>query len=90
MPLRRFLQLAARRGLCGEISTSEAWARRIRLADNRRSDPRPNKPTPRGYQCAFDVQVASANIGASKYNNIPRGRLLPGQGRQVGHAPAVL
>jgi len=30
-----------------------------------------DKPTPRGYHCAFDVQVASANIGASKYNNIP-------------------
>jgi hypothetical protein len=27
-------------------------------------------PTPQGYNCSFDVQVASANIGASMYNNI--------------------
>jgi hypothetical protein len=27
-------------------------------------------PTPMGYNCHFDVQVASANIGASMYNNI--------------------
>jgi hypothetical protein len=29
-------------------------------------------PTPMGYNCRFDVQVASANIGASMYNNIPQ------------------
>jgi len=28
-------------------------------------------PTPMGFNCHFDVQVASANIGASMYNNIP-------------------
>ncbi|HEY8052261.1 MAG TPA: hypothetical protein VIE42_05590 [Steroidobacteraceae bacterium] len=28
-------------------------------------------PTPRGYNCSFTVIVASANIGASMYNNIP-------------------
>ena len=27
-------------------------------------------PTPKGYSCSFDWQVASANIGASMYNNI--------------------
>jgi hypothetical protein len=27
-------------------------------------------PTPRGYNCGFDWQVASSNIGASMYNNI--------------------
>ncbi len=27
-------------------------------------------PTPMGFNCHFDVQVASANIGASMYNNI--------------------
>jgi hypothetical protein len=27
-------------------------------------------PTPRGYNCGFDWQVASANIGASMYNNV--------------------
>jgi hypothetical protein len=27
-------------------------------------------PGPRGYNCSFDWQVASANIGASMYNNI--------------------
>ena len=26
--------------------------------------------TPKGYNCSFDWQVASANIGASMYNNI--------------------
>src|SRR5262249_54345767 len=30
-----------------------------------------DKPTPQGYHCTFDVQVASANLGASMYNNIP-------------------
>ena len=30
-----------------------------------------DKPTGQGYNCTFDVQVASANIGASMYNNIP-------------------
>jgi hypothetical protein len=29
-----------------------------------------DKPTPKGYNCSFDVQVTSANIGASMYNNI--------------------
>ena len=29
-----------------------------------------DKPTPQGYSCSFDWQVASANIGASMYNNI--------------------
>jgi hypothetical protein len=24
-----------------------------------------------GYNCRFDIQVASANIGASMYNNVP-------------------
>jgi hypothetical protein len=28
-------------------------------------------PTPMGFNCHFDVQVASANLGASMYNNIP-------------------
>jgi hypothetical protein len=27
-------------------------------------------PTPQGFNCHFDWQVASANIGASMYNNI--------------------
>jgi hypothetical protein len=29
-----------------------------------------DKPTPQGYSCSFDWQVASANLGASMYNNI--------------------
>jgi hypothetical protein len=29
-----------------------------------------DSPTPRGIECHFDWQVASANIGASMYNNI--------------------
>ena len=28
-------------------------------------------PTPRGINCFFSVQVASSNLGASMYNNIP-------------------
>jgi hypothetical protein len=27
----------------------------------------------KGYDCTFTVTVASANIGASMYNNVPRG-----------------
>lgn len=30
-------------------------------------------PTPMGYNCRFEVQVASANIGASMYANVPQG-----------------
>ena len=29
-----------------------------------------DSPTPQGYNCRFDWQVASANFGASMYNNI--------------------
>jgi hypothetical protein len=29
-----------------------------------------DSPTPQGFNCRFDWQVASANIGASMYNNI--------------------
>ena len=29
-----------------------------------------DNPTPSGYSCGFDVQVASSNIGDSMYNNI--------------------
>lgn len=32
-----------------------------------------DNPTSMGYNCRFDVQVASANIGASMYNNVPQG-----------------
>jgi hypothetical protein len=28
-------------------------------------------PTPRGINCFFSIQVASSNIGASMYNNVP-------------------
>lgn len=28
-------------------------------------------PTPRGINCFFSIEVASSNIGASMYNNIP-------------------
>jgi hypothetical protein len=30
-----------------------------------------DNPTPKGYNCSFDVKVASKNIGASIYNDIP-------------------
>ena len=32
-----------------------------------------DNPTPQGYNCTFTVTVASANIGASMYNNVPTG-----------------
>ena len=32
-----------------------------------------DNPTPQGFDCTFTVTVASANIGASMYNNIPKG-----------------
>jgi hypothetical protein len=32
-----------------------------------------DNPTPQGYNCTFTVTVASANIGASMYNNLPSG-----------------
>jgi len=30
-------------------------------------------PTAQGFKCTFDVKVASRNLGASMYNNIPFG-----------------
>jgi hypothetical protein len=30
-------------------------------------------PTPQGFRCTFDVKVASRNIGAGMYNNVPFG-----------------
>jgi hypothetical protein len=30
-----------------------------------------DNPTPKGYNCTFDVKGASTNIGASIYNDIP-------------------
>ena len=30
-----------------------------------------DNPTPQGYNCTFEVQVLSTNLGASVYNNIP-------------------
>ena len=32
-----------------------------------------DNPTPQGYECSFTVNVASSNIGASMYNNVPQG-----------------
>jgi len=32
-----------------------------------------DNPTPQGYNCTFTVTVASTNIGASMYNNVPSG-----------------
>jgi len=32
-----------------------------------------DNPTPQGYRCTFEVMVASANIAAGMYNNIPFG-----------------
>jgi hypothetical protein len=32
-----------------------------------------DNPTPQGFNCTFTVTVASANIGAGMYNNIPFG-----------------
>lgn len=30
-----------------------------------------DNPTPLGYNCLFDIKVASTNIGASVYNDMP-------------------
>jgi hypothetical protein len=30
-----------------------------------------DNPSPLGYNCLFDIKVASTNIGASVYNNMP-------------------
>jgi len=38
-------------------------------------------PTAQGFRCTFDVQVASANIGASMYNNIPFGFFYKDSGK---------
>ena len=32
-----------------------------------------DEPTKQGYNCTFEVQVTSTNIGMSMYNNIPKG-----------------
>ena len=41
-----------------------------------------DKPNEQGYRCTFDVQVASANLGASMYNNIPFGVFYQDKDRQ--------
>jgi len=43
-----------------------------------------------GYNCHFEVQVASANIGASMYNNIPWRISTWTRLRKVDDAAAVL
>jgi hypothetical protein len=43
-----------------------------------------DKPTPQGFKCTFDVKVASRNIGASMYNNIPFGEFYKDKDKESG------
>ncbi len=52
----------------GRSSTDSACARRAQFFKKEACD----KPTPQGFDCTFDWQVASSNLGASMYNNINR------------------
>jgi hypothetical protein len=40
-----------------------------------------DKPTPQGFNCTFTAKVASANIGASMWNNIPAGVFYKDSGK---------
>jgi hypothetical protein len=44
-------------------------------------------PTPRGINCFFSVQVASSNIGASMYNNIPSAVFYKESGKWAMRSP---
>jgi hypothetical protein len=44
-------------------------------------------PNAQGYRCTFDVQVASANIGASMYNNVPFAFFYKDSGKWVMRPP---
>ncbi len=46
-----------------------------------------DNPTPRGYNCFFTVIVASANIGASMYNNVPSAFFYKDSGKWVMREP---
>ena len=46
-----------------------------------------DKPTPQGTNCTFNVTVASANIGASMYNNIPQGVFYKEKGKWMMRPP---
>jgi hypothetical protein len=46
-----------------------------------------DKPTPQGYRCTFEVNVASANIGAGMYNNIPFGTFYKESGKWMMRPP---
>ena len=44
-------------------------------------------PTPRGINCFFSVEVASSNIGASMYNNIPSAVFYKDDGKWAMRPP---
>jgi hypothetical protein len=44
-------------------------------------------PTPRGINCFFSVQVASSNLGASMYNNIPSAVFFKESGKWAMRPP---
>jgi len=46
-----------------------------------------DSPTPRGFQCHFDWQVASANLGASFYNNITSSVFYKDSGKWIMRPP---
>lgn len=44
-------------------------------------------PTPQGFKCTFDVKVASRNIGASMYNNVPFAMFYKDSGKWMMRPP---
>jgi hypothetical protein len=46
-----------------------------------------DNPTKQGYNCTFNVTVASANIGASMYNNISAGVFYKDSGKWMMRPP---
>ncbi len=46
-----------------------------------------DKPTPQGFNCTFTVKVASTNIGAGMYNNIPMGVFYKESGKWMMRPP---
>lgn len=46
-----------------------------------------DNPTPQGFNCTFTVKVASANIAAGMYNNIPAGVFYKDSGKWMMRPP---
>lgn len=46
-----------------------------------------DKPTPQGFNCTFTVKVASTNMAAGMYNNIPTGVFYQESGKWMMRPP---